>query len=106
MHKLLAHLLTLGGAAAGYWTVFQTSDPTAAKGSIGAAALGLVAVYVHNYFATERNATTAAASLGQAPASTPNPAQVAAMAADAMRQLQRPPAPPVTQPPADRPSVA
>src|ERR1035437_1024967 len=57
--RLAALLTTVAGAL----TVFGNAMSSSGKTGIGAAAAGVIAVWIHEEHATERNTTTAAAAL-------------------------------------------
>jgi hypothetical protein len=83
----LASLATIATIVGGYFVQFQTKVAAYEKTGIGAAVVALVATYVHEHHATVRAETTAAASLGQAPAARPSHADVAAIAGKVMADM-------------------
>jgi hypothetical protein len=90
-------LSVLAGIVGSYFAVFQTHFSAGLKSAIGSAALALIGWVNREFHATERTKTTAAASLGQPPASTAG--DVAAITRSALAAMGHPAAGSIPVPP-------
>lgn len=107
LSRIAAIASTVGGAL----IVFGNAVNTSGKTGIGAAVAGLLAVWLHEEHATERNTTTAASQMAPTPPPPlPTPADLSALVNGTLgslgAQLAPPPAgAPVSQGPSSPPAA-